>query len=273
MLPHIIDHGRANACRVKLCRGQGGAAPWPERRPVPNPTPRSASSSCGAMGSVRKSRRPRSPCCASSIACSGSGFPSRTCRSATRPCARRARPCRMRPSLPRRRPTASFSDRSRTTNIRRSRRAGSTRRASCASASTCSPISARPARAPASAALRQRGGSRHRAREHRGLLRRPQHVHGSRRVHADAGLALAMRKITREGSTRIARAAFDSPRSAAGKVTAVHKANVLRVSDGLFLEWCATVRRRLSRRRLRGAASSTRWRRCWCATPRASTSS
>ena len=37
------------------------------------------------------------------------------------------------------------------------------------------------------AALRQAGRSRHRAREHRRLLRRPQHVRGHRRIHADAG--------------------------------------------------------------------------------------
>jgi 3-isopropylmalate dehydrogenase len=50
-------------------------------------------------------------------------------------------------------------------------------------------------------------------------------------------LALSVRKITRAGSTRIAQEAFrlaaTRPRQ---KVTAVHKANVLRVSDGLFLE-------------------------------------
>jgi isocitrate/isopropylmalate dehydrogenase len=49
-------------------------------------------------------------------------------------------------------------------------------------------------------------------------------------------LALSMRKITRAGSTRIAEAAFALARQRRNKVTAVHKANVLRVSDGLFLE-------------------------------------
>ena len=48
-------------------------------------------------------------------------------------------------------------------------------------------------------------------------------------------LALAVRKITREGSRRIARAAFTLAKGRRKKVTAVHKANVLRVSDGLFL--------------------------------------
>lgn len=50
-------------------------------------------------------------------------------------------------------------------------------------------------------------------------------------------LAMAMRKVTRGACLRIAESAFaiamQRPRR---KVTAVHKANVLRVSDGLFLE-------------------------------------
>lgn len=52
----------------------------------------------------------------------------------------------------------------------------------------------------------------------------------------DPDLALAVRKITRKASLRIARAAFELARQRNGAVTAVHKANVLRVSDGLFLE-------------------------------------
>jgi isocitrate/isopropylmalate dehydrogenase len=52
-------------------------------------------------------------------------------------------------------------------------------------------------------------------------------------------VALSMRKITRSGSTRIVEAAFAlARREGRRKITAVHKANVLRVSDGLFLE-CA----------------------------------
>jgi len=49
-------------------------------------------------------------------------------------------------------------------------------------------------------------------------------------------LALATRKITRAGSTRIAEEAFRLARRRRRKVTSVHKANVLRVSDGLYLE-------------------------------------
>ncbi|MFN3661768.1 isocitrate/isopropylmalate dehydrogenase family protein [Yoonia sp.] len=48
-------------------------------------------------------------------------------------------------------------------------------------------------------------------------------------------VAIAMRKVTREGSTRIAEAAFRIARQRGGKLTVVHKANVLRISDGLFL--------------------------------------
>ena len=54
--------------------------------------------------------------------------------------------------------------------------------------------------------------------------------------------ALAFRKITRNASTRIAEAAFmHAEQNGFSRVTAVHKANVMRVSDGLFLECCRTV--------------------------------
>ena len=48
-------------------------------------------------------------------------------------------------------------------------------------------------------------------------------------------LALAIRKITAQGCRRIAISAFELARQRRRKVTAVHTANVLRVSDGLFL--------------------------------------
>ncbi|MEM7345159.1 MAG: isocitrate/isopropylmalate dehydrogenase family protein [Chloroflexota bacterium] len=48
-------------------------------------------------------------------------------------------------------------------------------------------------------------------------------------------MALAVRKVTRHASLRIAERAFELARGRNKKVTAVHKANVLRVSDGLFL--------------------------------------
>jgi 3-isopropylmalate dehydrogenase len=48
-------------------------------------------------------------------------------------------------------------------------------------------------------------------------------------------LALSVRKITAQGSRRIARAAFELARTRHRKVTAVHKLNVLKITEGLFL--------------------------------------
>jgi len=59
---------------------------------------------------------------------------------------------------------------------------------------------------------------------------------GSGEFMPTADLALSVRKVTRAGSTRIAEAAFALALRRRKKVTAVHKANVLRMSDGLFLE-------------------------------------
>ena len=57
-------------------------------------------------------------------------------------------------------------------------------------------------------------------------------------------LAIAIRKVTRQASLRIAEASFALARRRRGRVTAVHKANVLRVSDGLFLECVRSVAER-----------------------------
>jgi 3-isopropylmalate dehydrogenase len=48
-------------------------------------------------------------------------------------------------------------------------------------------------------------------------------------------MALAVRRVTAKCCERIARRAFEAAAARRGKVTAVHKANVFRVSDGLFL--------------------------------------
>ena len=48
-------------------------------------------------------------------------------------------------------------------------------------------------------------------------------------------IALSMRKITARASSRIARVAFDVAGSRRRKVTAVHKSNVLKTTEGLFL--------------------------------------
>ena len=65
---------------------------------------------------------------------------------------------------------------------------------------------------------------------------------GAGEMMPTADIAMAFRKITRKASMNIARAAFaeaEARRVAGtgqGKLTAVHKVNVMRVSDGLFLE-------------------------------------
>jgi isocitrate/isopropylmalate dehydrogenase len=66
--------------------------------------------------------------------------------------------------------------------------------------------------------------------------------YADRNMHLGSGefmptpdLALSVRKITAAGSRRIAGAAFELAGSRRRKVTAVHKRNVLKVSEGLFL--------------------------------------
>jgi 3-isopropylmalate dehydrogenase len=57
------------------------------------------------------------------------------------------------------------------------------------------------------------------------------------------GTAICLRVITRKGSERIAKKAFEVARRRNKKkrVTAVHKSNVMRVTDGLFAETCQEV--------------------------------
>lgn len=65
---------------------------------------------------------------------------------------------------------------------------------------------------------------------------------GSAEMMPVPGVALAFRKITAFNSERIARAAFrGAMQRPAKRVTAVHKANVMRLSDGLFLDTVRTV--------------------------------
>ncbi|MEU4480537.1 isocitrate/isopropylmalate family dehydrogenase [Micromonospora sp. NPDC023966] len=58
---------------------------------------------------------------------------------------------------------------------------------------------------------------------------------GSGEFMPDPDLALSVRKVSAGASARVARAAFELARRRRRKVTAVHKANVLKLSDGLFL--------------------------------------
>ena len=56
------------------------------------------------------------------------------------------------------------------------------------------------------------------------------------------GVVESLKIITRNASMRIARAAFEwSRRERRGKVTAIHKANIMKMSDGLFLKCCREV--------------------------------
>lgn len=56
------------------------------------------------------------------------------------------------------------------------------------------------------------------------------------------GVAMAMRLVTQKASERIGRAAFEFAQANGRKrVTAVHKANVMRTSDGLFLDTIRTI--------------------------------
>lgn len=59
---------------------------------------------------------------------------------------------------------------------------------------------------------------------------------GPGEILVTADTALSFRRVTRSASTRIARTAFELANARRKQVTAVHKANVLRLSDGLFLQ-------------------------------------
>jgi 3-isopropylmalate dehydrogenase len=59
-------------------------------------------------------------------------------------------------------------------------------------------------------------------------------------------MALAVRRVTAKCCERIARRAFEAATGRRGKVTAVHKANVFRISDGLFLREVRRVAREFS---------------------------
>src|SRR5690242_233835 len=58
---------------------------------------------------------------------------------------------------------------------------------------------------------------------------------GSGEFMPDRDMAFSIRKITAKGSARIARAALQLARERRRRVTAVHKANVVKLTDGLFL--------------------------------------
>src|ERR1039458_1754480 len=56
------------------------------------------------------------------------------------------------------------------------------------------------------------------------------------------GVVESLKIITRNASMKIARAAFEyARRESRRKVTAIHKANIMKLSDGLFLKCCREV--------------------------------
>ena len=68
------------------------------------------------------------------------------------------------------------------------------------------------------------------------------------------GIVESLKIITEKASTRIARFAFEYARTFGRKrVTAIHKANIMKLSDGLFLESCRNVVARVHRHHLRRA--------------------
>ncbi|MFC7704210.1 isocitrate/isopropylmalate dehydrogenase family protein [Plastorhodobacter daqingensis] len=68
-------------------------------------------------------------------------------------------------------------------------------------------------------------------------------VAGSGEFMPTPDVALSLRKVTRGAIERIARDSFDLARTRRGHVTAVHKANAFRLTDGLFLEAVRDVAR------------------------------
>jgi 3-isopropylmalate dehydrogenase len=66
---------------------------------------------------------------------------------------------------------------------------------------------------------------------------------GSGEVLVTKDVAISLRRITRFCSERIGRVAFELAMTRRKHVTIVHKANVLKVTDGLFIEVCREVAR------------------------------
>ena len=57
-----------------------------------------------------------------------------------------------------------------------------------------------------------------------------------------SGVVEGLKIITRDKSSRIAKYAFDyAVRHDRKKVTAIHKANIMKLSDGLFLKECSAI--------------------------------
>jgi homoisocitrate dehydrogenase len=68
-------------------------------------------------------------------------------------------------------------------------------------------------------------------------------LYAGRERAEDADTMIAERVITKRASERIARIAFELARARKQRVTIVHKANVLKLTDGMFRETCFAVAR------------------------------
>lgn len=66
---------------------------------------------------------------------------------------------------------------------------------------------------------------------------------GNSEILVTDDVVISMRRITRKCCERIARAAFELAMTRRRKVTIVHKANVLKVGDGMFIDICHEVAR------------------------------
>ena len=64
---------------------------------------------------------------------------------------------------------------------------------------------------------------------------------GNADLLATPDVAISLRKVTRHASRRIAQRAFELAMTRDRRVTAVHKANVMKRSDGLFLDAVRSV--------------------------------
>ncbi|XP_071988095.1 isocitrate dehydrogenase [NAD] subunit beta, mitochondrial [Engystomops pustulosus] len=70
----------------------------------------------------------------------------------------------------------------------------------------------------------------------------PHHAPAAISIPSVSGVIECLKIITREKSNRIAKFAFDyATKKGRSKVTAVHKANIMKLGDGLFLQCCKEV--------------------------------
>lgn len=68
-------------------------------------------------------------------------------------------------------------------------------------------------------------------------------VQGNSELQVTEDVVISLRRVTRRACKRIARVAFELARQRRKRVTAVHKANVLKFGDGMFLDECRAMQR------------------------------